>query len=93
MANIVFITGGSGHIGSRVIVDALQAGYSVRAAVRSQEKANKVLSIPSIRAINPGNKLEFVIVPDLLVDGAYDEAIKGATYVVHVASPITDAHK
>jgi nucleoside-diphosphate-sugar epimerase len=93
MSNLVFITGGSGHIGSRVIIDALQAGYSIRAAVRSQAKADRVLTIPSIKELNPGKKLEFAIVPDLLVDGAYDEAIKGATHVIHVASPITDAHK
>jgi nucleoside-diphosphate-sugar epimerase len=93
MSNLVLVTGGSGHIGSRVIIDALEAGYSIRAAVRSQAKADRVLEIPSIKALNPGKQLEFVIVPDLLVDGAYDEAIKGATHVIHVASPITDAHK
>tara|TARA_R110002003_G_scaffold384_2_gene19221 strand:- start:18573 stop:19613 length:1041 start_codon:yes stop_codon:yes gene_type:complete len=93
MENLVFITGGSGHIGSRVIIDALQAGHSIRAAVRSQAKADRVLAIPSIQALNPGKKLEFAVVPDLLVDGAYDEAIKGATHVIHVASPIPDAHK
>jgi len=92
MDNLVFITGGSGHIGSRVMVESLQAGYHVRAAVRSQAKADKILSIPSIKALNPGPKLEFVTIPDLLVDGAYDEAIKGATYAIHVASPIEERH-
>jgi hypothetical protein len=34
MANdLVFITGGTGHIGFRTLVIALQLGYSVRAAV------------------------------------------------------------
>lgn len=93
MSDLVLITGGSGHIGSRVIVDALEAGYSVRAAVRSQEKADRVRNIPSIQALHLEDKLTFVIIPDLLVNGAYDEAIKGATYVIHVASPITSAHK
>jgi nucleoside-diphosphate-sugar epimerase len=93
MSNLVLITGGSGHIGSRVIIDALSAGYTVRAAVRSQVKADLILNIPSIRTLNPGSKLSFVIVPDLLVDGAYDSAIKGATHVIHVASPLADAHK
>jgi nucleoside-diphosphate-sugar epimerase len=93
MSNLVFITGGSGHIGSRVIIDALQAGYEVRAAVRSQQKADKIKAMPSLRALNAGSKLSFFVVPDLLVDGAYDEAIKGATYVIHLASPISDAHK
>jgi nucleoside-diphosphate-sugar epimerase len=93
MSNLVLVTGGSGHIGSRVIIDALEAGYSIRAAVRSQAKADRILSIPAIKSLNPRKNLEFFIVPDLLVERAYDEAIKGATYVIHVASPITDAHK
>lgn len=93
MSDLVLITGGSGHIGSRVIIDALEAGYAIRAVVRSQVKADRILSIPTIKKLNPGKKLDFIIVPDLLVDGAYYEAIKGATHVIHVASPITDAHK
>jgi nucleoside-diphosphate-sugar epimerase len=92
MSNLVFITGGTGHIGFRVIVDTLKAGYSVRAAVRSQEKANKILLTPSIKALDSGPRLEFVTIPNLLVDGAYDEAIKGATYAIHVASPIEERH-
>jgi len=90
---LVLLTGATGHIGLRVLVDALEAGYHVRAAVRSQSKGDKILAAPSIKKLNPGNKLEFVIVPDMLAEGAYDEAIKGATYTIHVASPITFAVK
>ncbi|KAJ5621055.1 hypothetical protein N7510_005039 [Penicillium lagena] len=89
---LVFITGGSGHIGFRVIVDALEAGYQVRAAVRSLEKGDKILSTPSIKRLNPGGRLAFVQVPDLTADGAYEEAIKGAEYVIHVASPIVSSY-
>jgi nucleoside-diphosphate-sugar epimerase len=92
-SELVLITGGSGHIGYRVIVEALNAGYRVRAAARSQEKANKILSAPSVKGINPGKNLEFIIVPDLMADGAYDEAIKGATYAIHIAAPITSSYK
>jgi nucleoside-diphosphate-sugar epimerase len=71
-----------------VIIEALKAGYSVRAAVRDQSKADKILAVPSIQAINPQKRLEFVIVPDMVNDGAYTEALKGASYAIHVASPI-----
>ncbi|KAH8760166.1 hypothetical protein BGZ57DRAFT_994381 [Hyaloscypha finlandica] len=37
-------------------------------------------------AINPGPRLTFVTVPDMLADGAYDEAVKGAKYIMHIAS-------
>lgn len=85
---LVFITGATGHIGFKTLVIALQAGFNVRAAVRSEAKSSQILSAPSIKALNPGSKLSFVVVPDLNAEGAYDEAVKGATYIIHIASPI-----
>ncbi|MCJ1411993.1 hypothetical protein MMC19_006085 [Ptychographa xylographoides] len=84
----VLITGATGHIGFRVLVEALQAGYSVRAAIRSSDKSKTVLAAPSIKKLAPGTKLSFVIVPDILADGAYDEAVKGVKYIIHLASPL-----
>jgi nucleoside-diphosphate-sugar epimerase len=72
----------------QVLIEALKAGYNVRAAVRSQSKAEKILAMPSIQAIKPQKRLEFVIIPDMVADGAYAEAIKGASYAIHVASSI-----
>lgn len=85
---LVFITGATGHIGFKTLVDTLKAGYSVRAAIRSEAKKEQILSAKSIQALNPGSRLTFVIVPDLTVDRAYDEAVRGATYIIHLASPI-----
>ena len=85
---LVLVTGGSGLIGIKTIQLALKAGYSVRAAVRSQEKANAVLATPTVKALNPGSRLTFVIVPDILADNAYDEAVKGVKYILHIASPV-----
>ncbi|KAI9694337.1 MAG: hypothetical protein M1820_008985, partial [Bogoriella megaspora] len=89
--DLVLITGGSGHLGLRVILDTLQAGFRVRAAVRSQAKADKISSVPSIKSFQ--DKLSFAIVPDLLVQRAYDEAVSGVSYIIHVASPTPSAHK
>lgn len=86
--NLVLITGASGHIGYATLVQALAAGYQVRAAVRSQAKAALILSRPQIKTMNPGPRLEFVIVPDITQPNAYDEAIKGVDYVIHIASPL-----
>ncbi|MCJ1224573.1 hypothetical protein MMC12_001218 [Toensbergia leucococca] len=85
---LVLLTGGSGHLGFRALVYALEAGYHVRAAVRSQSKAQAILNAPSIKALGPGKKLEFVVVPDILANGAYGEALKDVKKVVHIASPI-----
>lgn len=85
---LILVTGGTGLIGIKIIQLALKAGYSVRAAVRSQEKADAVLATPTVKAINPGQRLTFVIVPDILADNAYDDAVKGVKFIIHAASPI-----
>jgi nucleoside-diphosphate-sugar epimerase len=53
-------------------------GYHVRAAVRSQSKAS---SLPK------SDKLELITVPDIVAPGAYQDAIKNVTSVIHCASP------
>lgn len=86
--DLVLITGGTGLIGIKIIQLALKAGYSVRAAVRSQAKADAVLATPTVKTLNPSSALTFVIVPDILADNAYVEAVKGVKYILHVASPV-----
>jgi nucleoside-diphosphate-sugar epimerase len=86
--NLVFMTGVTGHIGFRTLVHALRAGYSVRAAVRSQSKADMLLSHPKITPYLLRSRLTFVIVPDLTVPCAFDDAVRGCTHVVHIASPL-----
>jgi nucleoside-diphosphate-sugar epimerase len=87
-SNLVLITGVTGHVGFGVLVHVLSAGYSVRAAVRSSEKAKTIRSHPLINALNPGVRLTFIIVPDLCKTNAYDEAARGVDYVIHIASPL-----
>jgi nucleoside-diphosphate-sugar epimerase len=86
--NLLLITGANGHIGFRTLVTALEHGYQVRAAIRSESKEYEILSAPSIIALNPGPRLSFIVVPDMTVDDAYDQAIKGAVYIIHLASAI-----
>lgn len=91
---VVLITGANGHIGFRVVVFALQAGYKVKAAVRNQEKAHRISAAQSIKDLKEGGLLDddsltFCFVPDLLQPGAYDEAVKDVDYIIHIASPIT----
>jgi nucleoside-diphosphate-sugar epimerase len=86
--SLILISGGTGLIGIKTIQEALKAGYSVRAAVRSQAKAEAILATPTIKSLNPGSALTFVIVPDILADNAYDEAVRGVKYILHIASPV-----
>jgi len=85
---IILITGGTGFIGIKVLQTALRAGYHVRAAVRSESRALAVLGTSTIRAIDPKERLRFEIVPDILADNAYDKAVQGVKYIVHIASPV-----
>lgn len=82
----ILLTGGTGHLGYATLVEALSKGYNVRAAVRSESK------IALLKAARPSqpylDQLSFVIVPNIEIDGAFDEAVKGVDYVVHVASPL-----
>ena len=82
------MTGASGFLGYRALVLALEAGYRVRAAVRSQAKAETILAAPSIKALAPGSKLGFTIVPNIAADGAYDDAVKDVNAILHIASPL-----
>jgi nucleoside-diphosphate-sugar epimerase len=86
--DLVLITGATGFIGIKTLHLALEAGYSVRAAVRNEDKAKIILNAPAIKSLKADDSLTFVTVPDILAPNAYDEAVKGVTYILHVASPI-----
>jgi nucleoside-diphosphate-sugar epimerase len=87
--DLILLTGATGFLGFRVLVDALKAGYRVRAAVRNPSKVQNVLKAPSIKALKPTEEqLSWVTVKDMTAPGAYDDAVKGAKYAIHVASPI-----
>lgn len=84
--DLVLLTGATGYLGYLTLIALLKEGYQVRAAIRSRSKAAKVEAAPSFKALSP--TVEWVVVPDMTASGAYDEAVKGVKYIVHVASPI-----
>jgi nucleoside-diphosphate-sugar epimerase len=87
--DLVLLTGATGFLGFKILIDLLKAGYHVRVAVRSEKKLQKILATPSLKALQPSKQqLSSVIVPDLSVKGAYDEAVRNVKYVIHTASPI-----
>jgi nucleoside-diphosphate-sugar epimerase len=60
----------------------------VRAAVRNQEKAELIANTHSIKQLNPGERLTFSIVSDIVATDAYTEAVKGVSGIFHIASPM-----
>lgn len=85
---LVLITGATGHIGFRTLCHLLQANYRVRISLRRLKQAEKIKAAESIKPYL--KDIEFVQVPDITLDNAFDEAIKDVEYVVHIASPIFD---
>lgn len=92
-ANLILLTGATGFIGFRTLVLALEAGYSVRCAIRDPKKESKILSNPAIKSLNlPPNSISFTTVPDLADPGAYTDAVRDVTHVLHVATPLPPAN-
>lgn len=91
-SSLVLITGATGHVGFRTLYHALVEGLKVRAAVRSETKALRLLTRLSTE-LGPSythllQSLTFVVVPDITADGAFDHAMQDVTHVIHVASPL-----
>jgi len=82
----VLVTGGTGFIGVYCILNLLQQGYTVKTTLRSLNRKEKVLNILKSAGITSFENLTF-IEADLTKDQNWEEAIKGCTYVLHVASP------
>jgi nucleoside-diphosphate-sugar epimerase len=71
----VFVTGANGLIGSHIIDQLLKIGYNVRGAVRSVDKCKWLADYFQERYA--GVTFDMIEVPDMTVDGCYDEAVKG----------------
>ena len=85
---LVLVTGATGFIGFRTLIETLKAGYRVRAAVRNQDGIEKIKKAASTQAHL--GQLQFVLVPDILKEDAYHEAVVGVDYIIHLASPTTN---
>lgn len=86
---LVLITGATGFLGFLTLLELLQSGYRVRAAVRSETKIDKIRAHPLVKPLSQSpDSLSFVVIPDLTVPGAFDSAVEGANYVIHLAAPV-----
>ena len=83
---LVLVTGGSGYIAGYCIAQLLGDGWRVRTTVRKLVQAANVR--PAINKIATGaGTIEFVAA-DLNSDDGWADAVAGADYVLHVASPV-----
>ncbi|KAK8175600.1 hypothetical protein IWX90DRAFT_497939 [Phyllosticta citrichinensis] len=80
----ILVTGASGFVGAHVVNNLCNRGYKCKAAVRSESSAERVKKAHSAYA----SQLTTVVVPDIAVDGAFDDAVKDVHGIIHVANPV-----
>ena len=88
--SIVLVTGGTGFVGSHVILQLLPQGHEVRTTVRSLSRGESVRSMLKNAGVDGGERIAF-FAADLEQDAGWAEAIAGCDYVMHVASPMPAA--
>ena len=89
MAELVLVTGGTGYVAGWCIAELLKRGYDVRTTVRDTSREQAVTDAVST-VVDPAGRLSFAVA-DLTNDDGWADAVKGADYVLHVASPLGDA--
>ena len=83
---LVVVTGGSGYIAGYCIAQLLNDGWRVRTTVRNLELVDEVRSAIGKIAAN-SSTIEFVAA-DLNSDTGWADAVGGADYALHLASPV-----
>lgn len=86
-AEIVFITGSTGFIGSHVVAVTLAAGYRVRLSIRKPEQAKAIFD----RYPEYTSQIETVIFKEITNAESYGQNLKDVSYVFHIASPMPGA--
>ncbi|EJF56380.1 NAD(P)-binding protein [Dichomitus squalens LYAD-421 SS1] len=86
----ILVTGANGYLGVWVSKLLLERGYLVRGVVRTKEKGNAFVKIFEEKLPTHVKNIEYVLVPDISAEHAFDDAVKGVTGIVHIASPLTN---
>jgi nucleoside-diphosphate-sugar epimerase len=82
----VLVTGGTGFLAGWTIRKLIEQGHAVRATVRKEGKGDVVVKMLAAEGVSTEN-LSFVVA-DLGSKAGWAEAVAGADYVLHTASPL-----
>ncbi|MDP7640405.1 MAG: NAD-dependent epimerase/dehydratase family protein [Candidatus Hydrogenedentes bacterium] len=84
----VAVTGSSGYIGSHVVKNLVQAGYTVRACVRDASREEKTSYLLAMNGQGEGSVDVFSCDLYKAYEGAYDDVFAGCPAVFHVAADL-----
>ena len=82
----IAVTGASGYIGSWIVKDCLEQGYTVHACVRDKNKAEKIDHLQKLGQEEAGKLVLFEA--DLFKRGSYDDAFDGCCAVIHAGATV-----
>ena len=83
----IAVTGASGYIGSWIVRDCVEQGYSVRACVRDLDRSEKVDHLAAMNDAGLRGSVELVA-GDLFEQGSYDAAFDGCCAVIHAGATV-----
>ncbi len=84
---LVLVTGASGYVATHIVQQLLEAGYKVRGTVRSLQNEKKV---GPLRSLCPAAQHNLELTEaDLLDPDCWIKAVRGCSYVLHLASPVS----
>jgi nucleoside-diphosphate-sugar epimerase len=81
-APLVLVSGANGYVAMHVVGALLVRGYCVRGVVRAEWKAAHIRETFARFA----NRLEVVVVADIVADGAFRDALVGVDAIAHLAA-------
>ncbi|KAF2667109.1 NAD(P)-binding protein, partial [Microthyrium microscopicum] len=85
----ILLTGATGNLGAVILEQLMKSDQKVKAVVRSFAKSKETVATQYESASNSG-QLTFTEIPDMAVPGAFDEALRNASSLIHVATPLED---
>ncbi|PWN40454.1 NAD(P)-binding protein [Ceraceosorus guamensis] len=82
----ILVTGANGLLGAAIIQSLLDKKLRVRGTVRSQQRVDE---LKAAFAEYDETRLDYVIVPEITAQGAYNEAVQGGIDgIIHTTSPL-----